>query len=65
MRYQVERAREFYRRAEALDRFLSADGRAIFRVMAGTYRALLDEIECRGYDVFTRRVQVPRSRRRS
>jgi len=63
IRFQVERARDYYRRAEPLDRLLSADGRAIFRVMAGTYRALLEAIERRGYDVFTARVRVPRWRK--
>ena len=42
---QVDRAREYYRQAEALDAMLSREGRAIFRAMFGTYRALLDEIE--------------------
>jgi len=63
MRFQAARAHEFYRRAEPLDRLLSADGRAIFRVMAGTYRRLLTEIERRDFDVFTRRVRVPRWRK--
>jgi 15-cis-phytoene synthase len=63
MRFQVSRAREFYRKAEPLDRLLSADGRAIFRVMCGTYRQLLDEIERRGFDVFAARVRVPRWRK--
>ena len=60
MRFQASRAREFYRKAEALDRLLSADGRAIYRVMCGTYRGLLAEIERGGFDVFARRVRVPR-----
>src|SRR5205823_4219864 len=56
MRFQVDRARDYYRRAEPLERVLTNDGRAIFRVMTGIYRAVLDEIEHRGFDVFTRRV---------
>ena len=63
MHFQSQRAREFYRKAEPLDRLLSADGRAIFRVMCGTYRGLLDEIERSGFDVFARRVRVPRWRK--
>ncbi|HJZ59112.1 MAG TPA: phytoene/squalene synthase family protein, partial [Gemmataceae bacterium] len=55
MRFQVDRAREFYRRGEPLDRLLSPDGRAVFRVMAGIYRGLLDAIEASGFDVFARR----------
>jgi phytoene synthase len=58
MRFQVERARGYYDRSRPLDGLLSADGRAVFRVMVGVYRRLLDEIERRDYDVFTRRVRV-------
>ena len=63
MRFQAARARDYYRRSEPLDRQLSADGRAIFQVMAGTYRELLAEIERRNFDVFTTRVRVPRWRK--
>ena len=63
MRFQVARARGNYRAAAGLDRVLTADGRAIFGVMSGTYRALLDEIERRDYDVFTRRVKAPKWRK--
>jgi phytoene synthase len=63
MRFQVGRAREFYAKGEALDAMLSPAGRAIFHVMAGTYRALLNEIERRRYDVFSRRVRVSRARK--
>jgi phytoene synthase len=62
MRFQIERARHYYRLSEPLPRLLTPDGAAIFGVMSGTYRALLDEIEARGYDVFTRRVRVPKCR---
>jgi phytoene synthase len=63
MRFQVGRARDYYRQAEPLPGQLSPDGRAIFRVMTATYRALLDEIERRDYDVFARRVRIPRWRK--
>lgn len=58
MRFQVGRAREYYAKGGPLSGLLSADGRAVFRVMAGVYRRLLDEIERRDYDVFARRVRV-------
>jgi phytoene synthase len=58
MRFQVDRARGYYDRSRSLDELLSPDGRAVFRVMAGVYRRLLDEIERRDFDVFTRRVRV-------
>ncbi len=63
MRFQVARARDSYRKGAALIPLLSDEGRAIFHVMHGTYRGLLDEIARRDYDVFTRRVRVPRWRK--
>lgn len=63
MRFQATRAQSYYRQAAALELLLSADGRGIYRVMTGTYRGLLAEIERRGFDVFTRRVRVPRWRK--
>jgi phytoene synthase len=63
MRFEVQRAREFYESAEALIPLLSLDGRAVFQMMARTYRGLLEEIERRGYDVFSGRVRVSRWRK--
>ncbi|MGE3807894.1 MAG: phytoene/squalene synthase family protein [Gemmataceae bacterium] len=60
MRYQVERAKDYYERSAPLTRHLDASGRAIFLVMSRTYRGLLEEIERRGYDVFTSRVRLSR-----
>lgn len=60
MRFQVERADRYYDAAAALDAHLPASGRAIYRVMFRTYRELLKEIVRRDYDVFTRRVRVPK-----
>ncbi|MDY3562387.1 phytoene/squalene synthase family protein [Gemmata sp. JC673] len=63
MQAQVARAREYYRRGAALLPLLSREGRAICHMMCSSYRALLDEIERRGYDVFTARVRVPKWRK--
>jgi phytoene synthase len=63
MHFQANRAHEFYRKAEPLDHLLSSDGRAIYQVMSGTYWALLREIEKREFDVFTKRVRVPKWRK--
>jgi len=63
MQFQVARARDYYRQGAALLPMLSTEGRAIFHVMHGTYRRLLDEIERCDYDVFTRRVRVPKWRK--
>jgi phytoene synthase len=59
MRFEVERARDYYSRSWPLARLLSPAGRAVFLVMARTYCGLLDQIERRDYDVFSRRVRLP------
>jgi phytoene synthase len=58
MRFEVARARAYYDEAKGLDPLIAPAGRAVFRVLVGTYRALLDRIEAAGFDVFTRRVCV-------
>jgi phytoene synthase len=63
VRAQAGRAREYYRRSEPLAGLLSAEGRGIFRVMGGTYRRLLEEVDRAGGDVVARRVRVPRWRK--
>lgn len=60
MRFQVERARHYYDEGEALMELLDPSGRAVFRVLSRTYRALLDRMEQRDYDVFRERVRVSR-----
>lgn len=63
MRFQVERARGYYQAAEPLADLLAPAGRAVFLVMLRTYRALLEAIEQRGYDVFRGRVRLSRLRK--
>ncbi|MGL6095073.1 MAG: phytoene/squalene synthase family protein [Fimbriiglobus sp.] len=58
MRFQADRARDFYRRADPLADHLTPDGRAIFGVMAGLYQRLLDEVERRDFAVFGDRIRV-------
>lgn len=58
MRFQVERARGYYEAAWPLLPLLRPTGRAVFLVMARTYRGLLDVIEKRDYDVFSSRARV-------
>jgi phytoene synthase len=63
LRFECERAREYYRRAAAdLPR---ADARSLVaaEIMGGIYFAILRRIERAGYDVFTRRIRVPRPQR--
>jgi phytoene synthase len=63
MRFEVERAREYYDRGARLAPLLPPAGRAVFRVMTRIYRGLLDAIEARGYDVFSDRVRLSRWRK--
>jgi phytoene synthase len=58
MKFQVERARSYYEAAWPLAALLPPPGRAVFFMLARTYRALLDTIERHDYDVFSKRVKV-------
>jgi phytoene synthase len=58
MRFEVGRARAYYASAWPLVSFLSPPGRAVFLVMARTYRSLLNTIEANNYDVFKTRARV-------
>jgi phytoene synthase len=58
MHFQVERARGYYEAALPLRPLLTPPGRAVFIVMFRTYRGLLDVMERRHYDVFSRRVRL-------
>jgi 15-cis-phytoene synthase len=59
MRFQVERAREYYDRAAPLTDMLHADSRPCLRAMRQIYGGILDRIVAQDYDVFTRRARVP------
>lgn len=63
LRYECERAREFYDRARSL--LPSTDRRRLVaaEIMGAIYFAILRRIERRGYDVFSEVVRVPRPRR--
>jgi phytoene synthase len=63
MQFEVARAREYYTRAKALYEYLDAPGKPILETMLRIYGGLLDEIERRRYDVFTRRVELSRLRK--
>ena len=63
MRFEVERAREFYARARALFEHLDPPGKPILEAMLRIYGGLLDEIERRRYDVFSRRISLSRGRK--
>jgi phytoene synthase len=58
MRFEIARAHALYDAGLELAPLLAAPGRAVFLMMARTYRQLLGEIEARDYDVFSSRVRV-------
>jgi phytoene synthase len=59
MRFQIDRARAYYRRAEPGIAALPADGsRFCARLMSTIYGAILDEIERADYQVYRGRVRV-------
>lgn len=61
--FQAQRAYAYYEAARPLERALQPAGRAVFSVILGTYRALLDRIVATGYDVYSGRLSVSRWRK--
>jgi phytoene synthase len=59
MRFQVERAREYYRKADGLVALIHADSRPCLQAMRAIYRGILERIVAQNYDVFSRRARVP------
>jgi phytoene synthase len=61
--FQAQRARDYYRRADAV--LPRADARRLIaaKIMGAIYRGILDRIEAADYDVFSRVIRVPRPRR--
>jgi phytoene synthase len=60
MRFQLQRAREWFARSEAGVRWLSPDARWPVWTSLRLYRGILDVIEQHDYDVFNRRAFVTR-----
>ncbi len=60
MRFQTERAKSFYARAEQLFDYLEPAGKPILRAMIDIYGGLLREIERRNFDVYSKRVSLPK-----
>jgi 15-cis-phytoene synthase len=63
MMFEVIRARDFYRRSLVLHQQLEPAGRPILSAMLQIYGGLLQEIERRDYDVFTRRINLSMPRK--
>ena len=58
MKFQVDRARDYYDRSADLTACLSPPGRRTYTAMRDIYGGLLREIERRRYDVFTQRIRL-------
>ncbi len=63
--FQVERARALFREGAKLVPFVERRSRACPLALAAIYTALLDEIERRGFDVFSGRVSLGAARKLS
>jgi len=63
LRFQIDRARDFYNRADCGIPMLERDSRLTVSLMSTNYRRILDAIEQNRYDVFTRRARVPLHRK--
>jgi phytoene synthase len=60
IRFECERAREYYQRAAADLPPVDARSLVAAEIMGGIYFGILERIERAGYDVFSRRIRVPR-----
>jgi len=59
MRFEAERARDYYRQSEPLIGMVHPRSRASLRALIGIYSRLLDRIVASNFDVFARRIRVP------
>ncbi|HTN74469.1 MAG TPA: phytoene/squalene synthase family protein [Pirellulaceae bacterium] len=58
MAYQLDRAEQLYATAQAIEPLLSHDGRRVFRLMFGRYRAILAAIRREPRAVWQRRISL-------
>ncbi len=63
LRFQCERARQFYGRAASELPAVDARSLVAAEIMGGIYFGILERIERADYDVFSRRIRVPRPQR--
>jgi phytoene synthase len=63
LRFECDRARDYYRRAAAQLPAVDARSLVAAEIMGGIYYGILQRIERAGYDVFSRRIRVPRPQR--
>ncbi|HLJ56007.1 MAG TPA: phytoene/squalene synthase family protein [Chthonomonadaceae bacterium] len=63
MRFEVDRAKDYYRRAANLSPLVHAAGRPTLSIMMSIYRGILDNIERNRYDVHSRRARISTPRK--
>ncbi|MEL6581234.1 MAG: squalene/phytoene synthase family protein, partial [Cyanobacteria bacterium J06621_12] len=63
MKFQIKRAREYYKQAEAGIRYLIRDSRLPVWASLMLYQGILDEIEANNYDVFEQRAFVSKPKK--
>ncbi len=63
LRFECQRARAYYERAAADMPSMDARSLVAAEIMGGVYFGILQRIERAGYDVFSRRIRVPRPHR--
>jgi phytoene synthase len=63
MRFEVDRAKSYYRRAAELTPLVHPAGRATLAIMMKIYRGILDSIERNNYDVHSRRARISTTRK--
>jgi phytoene synthase len=56
--FEADRAREYYKSGDQLIAYISEDSQPALFVLVNIYRALLEKIAARNYDVFTARVSL-------
>jgi phytoene synthase len=56
MKFQIQRVREHYDRAEPLLQVIHEDARRCTRLMGSVYYGVLERIESSGYQIFGRRI---------
>lgn len=63
IKFEAERAKEYYRQANLLMPLVSPAGRSTLRIMIQIYRGILTSIERNNYDVYSRRARVSAQRK--
>lgn len=63
MKFQIKRAREYYKQAEAGIRYLIRDSRLPVWASLMLYQGILNEIEANNYDVFNKRAFVSKPKK--